>query len=605
MATTFQLPTNPPAPATRQTAPRREPQATIVSRRTFLALEDSLAIPTFNAWKRDSSPIMQKIADAFERGDTARAFDMIQELDLAPVAERATRRARFIGMSAVLFGASEFGDPENTIFANGEVPEVVDRAVEIFKRTLVNTNQAVQRATRQFLTEKLQDKRTRKLQGTFAVDLAAKAQAAGGANVLLASSLHASRLGSWGFTMEAQARGVEFYKVSEQLDTRTCPVCRQMHNKVFSIPKAQEKLDRWLGTEDPNDLKQIATFPSQSKAGIRNLKAMNTDQLQGAGWDTPPYHPFCRGVLKKTRRQPEVGPGALNPGQVTSIRPGRSKLPLDQYAKQFDDADVTVASVMDDLSPSVRREIAENEANLLKLQTTDITHKRGGQWTPERQRLHQDILFGAPTRPGRPATPGIFTTEAIAGATPEAGVPHNLTMLGGRGGSGKGGLGKGPNRVFDPARNIVLDPDIIKAQLPEFKGWNAAMVHQESSFIFAEAHKIANRLRLNVVSDQTMRSFEKVERIIKSFKKAGATIEGHYMHLPRQDAALRAIARFLGKGPRERGRYVPVEAILENIENEANFQALKALFRKWSVWDNQVPEGKASIFVGGKGVTPP
>ncbi len=600
MATTFELPTNPPAPATRQTAPRREPQATIVSRRTFLALEDSLAIPTFNAWKRDSSPIMQKIADAFERGDTGRAFDMIQELDLGPVAERSTRRARFIGMSAVIFGASEFGDPENTIFANGEVPEVVDRAVEIFKRTLVNTNEAVQRATRQFLTEKLQDKRTRKLQGTFAVDLAAKAQAAGSANVLLASSLHASRLGSWGFTMEAQARGFEFYRVSEQLDARTCPVCRQMHGKVFSIPKAQEKLDRWLGVEDPNELKQIATFPSQSRAGIRNLKAMNTDQLQGAGWDTPPYHPFCRGVLKKTRRQPEVGePGALQPGLVTSIRPGRSKLPLDQYAKQFDDPNITQAAILDDLTPSVRREISENEANLRRLQTTDITHKRNGQWTAPRQRLHQEILFGSPTRTG------IFTAEAIAGATPEAGVPHNLTMLGGRGGSGKSRLGKGPNRVFDPNRNIVLDPDVINAQLPEFKGWNAAMVHQESSFIFAEAHRIANRLRLNTVSDQTMRSFEKVERIIKNFRKSGATIEGHYMHLPRQDAALRAIALFLGEGPRNRGRYVPVEAILESIENEANFQALKALFRRWSVWDNQVAEGRAALFVGSKGVTPP
>lgn len=600
MATTFLLPSNPPAPATRQTAPRREPQATLVSRRTFLALEDSLAIPTFNAWKRDSSPVVQKIADAFERGDTARAFDMIRELDLGPVAERATRRARFIGMSAVLFGASEFGDPENTIFANGEVPEVVDRAVEIFKKTLVNTNEAVQRATRQFLTEKLQDKRTRKLQGTFAVDLAAKAQAAGGANVLLASSLHASRLGSWGFTMEAQARGVEFYKVSEQLDTRTCPVCRQMHGKVFSIPKAQEKLDRWLGVEDPNELKQIATFPSQSRAGINNLKAMNTDQLQGAGWDTPPYHPFCRGVLKKTRDRPEVGePGALNPGQVTSIKPGRSKLPLDQYAKQFDDADITVAAIMDDLTPAVRREIGENEANLLKLRPTNEVHTRNGIYTRERQKLHREILFG------KPGKPGIFSPEAVAAATPEAGVPHNLTMLGGRGGSGKSGLGKGPNRVFDPARNIVLDPDVIKAGLPEFKGWNAAMVHDESSFIFAEAHKIANRLRLNTVSDATMRSFEKVERLIKEFRKAGATVEGHYMHLPRQDAALRAIARFLGKGPRERGRYVPVEAILENVENEANFQALKALFRRWSAWDNQVPEGRSALFIGGKGVTPP
>ena len=102
-----------------------------------------------------------------------------------------------------------------------------------------------------------------------------------------------------------------FYRVSEQLDIRTCPVCREMHGKVFSVPTANSKLERWLSVSDPNELKTIATWPNQSEAGVQALRQMNTGDLQGAGWDTPPYHPFCRGLLKRTRKQPK--PSGLAP----------------------------------------------------------------------------------------------------------------------------------------------------------------------------------------------------------------------------------------------------------------------------------------------------
>jgi hypothetical protein len=45
------------------------------------------------------------------------------------------------------------------------------------------------------------------------------------------------------------------------------------------------------------------------------------------------------------------------------------------------------------------------------------------------------------------------------------------------------------------------------------------------------------------------------------------------MHLPRQEAAKRAVGRFLGKTK----QYVPPAVILSNTANEANFDSIKPM----------------------------
>ena len=59
------------------------------------------------------------------------------------------------------------------------------------------------------------------------------------------------------------------------------------------------------------------------------------------------------------------------------------------------------------------------------------------------------------------------------------------------------------------------------------------------------------------------------------------------MFLPRQDAAVRAVKRALGKKP----RYVPVEIVLQNTTNEKTFDSLRRFFDRWQFYDNQVPKG--------------
>jgi hypothetical protein len=65
------------------------------------------------------------------------------------------------------------------------------------------------------------------------------------------------------------------------------------------------------------------------------------------------------------------------------------------------------------------------------------------------------------------------------------------------------------------------------------------------------------------------------------------------MHLPRQEAARRAVERFLGKTR----RFVPPEVVLSNTGNEESFDAVRGLVDKWSFRDNNVPFGQEPVLI--------
>ena len=200
-----------------------------------------------------------------------------------------------------------------------------------------------------------------------------------------------------------------------------------------------------------------------------------------------------------------------------------------------------------------------------------------GHYKENRQKLHKKILND------------LFLHANMA--KPKDGEKPTFMVLGGRGGSGKSKFDmpneKNPGNigVYDKSKYIVLDADAIKEMLPEYKGYNAFEVHEESSDILKKALKIAQKRGLNVVLDGTMKSFGSTEKKIKSFKDAGYNIEMYYMHLPREKAAERAIGRFMG----ENGRYVPLEILLDMKNNEENFDKLKKYASKWAFYNNDVP----------------
>jgi predicted kinase len=204
------------------------------------------------------------------------------------------------------------------------------------------------------------------------------------------------------------------------------------------------------------------------------------------------------------------------------------------------------------------------------------------RYTEDREKLHGRIMQD------------LLSPDKLRSALPPVGEKPTFMILGGRGGSGKSWF---KNNVYDPAKFIILDADEIKAMLPEFDGWNAQDVHEESSDILEQMLTTCVRNGLNVVFDGTMKTASSALAKVFRMKAAGYRTEAHYMHLPRQEAAKRAIGRFKNGGkegpngePPEpfAGRYVPVDIILKNTTNEDSFDQLKGLVDKWSFRDNNV-----------------
>jgi len=417
----------------------------------------------------------------------------------------------------------------------------------------------------------------------------------GGGMIGVASSLQMSRMANYGFVAEASSRGVTHYIVNEQLDSRICPVCRRMHGKRFEVAPALAKLDTQIRITDPTDLKILAPFPLQSKAAVKDLTEMTSEQLRAKGWDTPPYHPRCRGLLKFVRAPRQVQP-------VNPLRPGQ-KLPDKPFTSSSDyyiagDTAVTEEGILAALSAEDAAGIRHFE-DLLTNVTPTIDRFRNAQgiWTAERKLVHREIvrkvILGFDEK-----TLAVNRSNILSNGLHKAKTAANeapvYTVLGGRGGSGKSWF-SGGNGPVNPRKTLILDSDQIKKLLPEFQGWNAGELHLESSYLFDEISLIAKRMNLNVVHDMTLKNARQAVARMNLFSDAGYQLEGYYMYLPRHEAANRAIVRALG----DEARYVPLDIILSNTKNEIVFDQLRGSFSRWGMWDNLVPFGSEPKFVGG------
>ena len=270
------------------------------------------------------------------------------------------------------------------------------------------------------------------------------------------------------------------------------------------------------------------------------------------------------------------------------------------FATAHDDAEVTPEKILAEFPADTADKIKKVQGRLAGIEETNSSHKESdGEYSEDRQKLHDAILYDGITATvmdedtGKMETkffPGILSKEAVKAAKPKPGQKPTFTILGGRGGSGKSKL---KHLVYDPDAAIVLDADHIKKLLPEYEGWNAAEVHEESGELFDRITEEAQELGLNIVHDATMKTPAKAVALVKKFKDGGYRTEAHYMHLPRQEAAKRAVNRFLGVT----GRYVPIDVILSNTKNEHAFDEVKQHVDEWSFRDNNVPRNTPPILV--------
>lgn len=209
-----------------------------------------------------------------------------------------------------------------------------------------------------------------------------------------------------------------------------------------------------------------------------------------------------------------------------------------------------------------------------------------GKWTEERAALHEKLLTD------------LFSASAIKNATPFPTQKPTVALLGGRGGSGKSWL-TGKDGPVDKSKSILIDADSFKQALPEYEGWNAALLHEESDYLVNRSAEIASELGLNVIFDATLKSESTVLKRIEQFTDTH-DVHGYYMFASPETACARAMMRFKrGTEKDGKGRYVPPEVIMANRDNEKNFDAAIPKFAKWGVYDNNSGSGPQHVASGG------
>lgn len=269
---------------------------------------------------------------------------------------------------------------------------------------------------------------------------------------------------------------------------------------------------------------------------------------------------------------------------VEAVLPEREPEPLHNHYLKHDNPEITPGHILRNFHPDIKDEIKDKIAQASKLPTTTNLYSRKDKsgnnlYTKDRQAIHKKIFDH------------FLSDENIKRSTPEKGTKPKFVVLGGRGGSGKSAFTNGTINEFDHKKFLTIDSDKVKEMLPEYRGWNAAQLHEESTDITNHITNMARKMKLNHIHDATLKTNKVEDDIIKS-KKNGYSVEGHYMHVPREVSATRAVQRYLGKGKDQRKRLVPIDIVLGNTDNERNFDGLKKHFDKWSAYDNNVPKGE-------------
>lgn len=281
----------------------------MIKAETYLALEESLSGKLQDAYKKLTSKLFKSVEDALAEGDYEKAGRLAQSFSLDVIAEEVGPYVEYITNLSMLFGASRVtSKPGTSVVGLGYEKNVTYQAVAMFKQIIsVNAVEQLKKQALQLiaLRKELVESDTVKKADPLR-NFASFMDDAGRAYFNLVSSLHTSRLSAYGFTAEAYALGLDEYRINEQLDARTCPVCRQMHGKIFKVADARRLLDVVIRVTDPDDLRQLQPWPKQNKETLEKLNTMTPDEMVAAGWHIPPFHPRCRGLLARVNKVPSL-----------------------------------------------------------------------------------------------------------------------------------------------------------------------------------------------------------------------------------------------------------------------------------------------------------
>ena len=283
----------------------------------FLDLEASLLSEVLPVWIKANKVLASKLAEAIDLNDTAVISELLGKFDPELFIKGKTKKVKFLIKSLTYFGATRISQlgPGLHIKGDSGVDEFILRGYEQYKASLsyawskmeLELMDAVMKAAQ--VAEELKVAVQKSDTNIIAI-LEEAGKRIGVRNMGIATTLQASRMAVYGMAAEATARGITTYVVNEVLDGKTCPVCRMMHGREFKVVDALEKMETVLSVDSVEDFASLAPFPSQKPENVAKLGEMTGPQLKSLGYDTPPYHPGCRGLITIKSKLPDLSSAA-------------------------------------------------------------------------------------------------------------------------------------------------------------------------------------------------------------------------------------------------------------------------------------------------------
>lgn len=201
-----------------------------------------------------------------------------------------------------------------------------------------------------------------------------------------------------------------------------------------------------------------------------------------------------------------------------------------------------------------------------------------GNLTPGRLALHDDIKAK------------FLNPKAIV---PEGQRPKAVLLLG-QPGSGKTTAGAKYADTFGELTR--LNPDDIRAELPEYKGWNAPATQAEAKLIHNTATLQALKERHNLLLDETGSNTDKMDARVSMLGQAGYNVHVIHVKVPLATSAQRIWDRY-----QRSGRFVDLDYLVNRVDHnpDKTYDRLKqnSAVKSWLSIDNTtgarvIDEGK-------------
>lgn len=204
-----------------------------------------------------------------------------------------------------------------------------------------------------------------------------------------------------------------------------------------------------------------------------------------------------------------------------------------------------------------------------------------GELTPEREALHNEII-----------------DDFLSKGGSKKGIAYNL---GGAPANGKSTL-VDSKLIGNPENVVHIDPDQIKARLPEYKAMTSAgdfqaasFTHEESSLISKKLLAKANERKLDMVVDGVGDGgIDKIEAKVAGMKRAGFYTRADYVSLDTDLSLNLATARAL-----KTGREVP-KAYIEKMNSEISHLVpelqKRNVFDELNLWDTNIAGKPRLVF---------